>query len=42
MVTPARLTEVDPADLIDLMNDPRVRRHIPLAVGNFGPEDCAA
>ncbi|MEV0566442.1 GNAT family N-acetyltransferase [Dactylosporangium sp. NPDC050588] len=42
MVTLARLTEVDPADLIDLMNDPRVRRHMPLAVGRFGPEDCTA
>ncbi|MFF5225197.1 GNAT family N-acetyltransferase [Dactylosporangium sp. NPDC000521] len=42
MMTLARLTEVDPADLIDLMNDPRVRRHMPLATGSFGPEDCAA
>ncbi|MEV0135785.1 GNAT family N-acetyltransferase [Dactylosporangium sp. NPDC050688] len=42
MLTLARLTEVDPADLIELMNDPRVRRHMPLAVGRFGGEDCVA
>ena len=28
-----RLPDVDPADLITLMNDPRVRRHMPLARG---------
>lgn len=36
-----RLPEVDPADLIALMNDPRVRRHLPLARGTFGPAACA-
>ncbi|MFN0178484.1 MAG: GNAT family N-acetyltransferase [Gemmatimonadales bacterium] len=36
-----RLSEVDPADLIALMNDPRVRRHLPLARGRFGPAECA-
>ncbi|MEL6615664.1 MAG: GNAT family protein [Bacteroidota bacterium] len=36
-----RLPEVDPADLIALMTDPRVRRHLPLASGDFGPEACA-
>ena len=36
-----RLPEVDPADLITLMNDPRVRRHLPLARGAFGPAECA-
>ncbi len=36
-----RLPEVDPADLIALMNDPRVRRHMPLARGTFGPAECA-
>ena len=41
MLTLARLTEVDPADLIELMNDSRVRRHMPLAAGSFGGDDCA-
>lgn len=36
-----RLPEVDPAELIALMNDPRVRRHLPLARGEFGPAECA-
>jgi GNAT superfamily N-acetyltransferase len=36
-----RLPDVDPADLITLMNDPRVRRHMPLARGAFGPAECA-
>lgn len=36
-----RLFDVDPADLIALMNDPRVRRHLPLARGQFGPIECA-
>ncbi len=35
-----RLRDVNPADLIDLMNDPRVRRHLPLAKGPFGPREC--
>ncbi|GAA2396461.1 GNAT family N-acetyltransferase [Dactylosporangium salmoneum] len=42
MLSLVRLTEVDPAHLIELMNDPRVRRHMPLAAGCFGGEDCAA
>ncbi|MDG6108728.1 GNAT family N-acetyltransferase [Dactylosporangium aurantiacum] len=42
MLTLARLTQVDPADLIGLMNDARVRRHMPLATSGFGAEDCAA
>lgn len=37
-----RLPEVDPAELIALMNDPRVKRHMPLSVEVFGPEECAA
>lgn len=41
-VTFVRLSAVDPAALIALMNDPRVRRHLPLARGVFGPEACAA
>ncbi|WP_412067201.1 GNAT family N-acetyltransferase [Rubrivirga sp. IMCC43871] len=36
-----RLPAVDPAELIALMNDPRVRRHLPLARGTFGPAECA-
>jgi hypothetical protein len=36
-----RLPHVDLADLIALMNDPRVRRHLPLARGAFGPVECA-
>jgi hypothetical protein len=36
-----RLPEVAPGDLIALMNDPRVRRHLPLARGAFGPRECA-
>ena len=31
-----RLTEVNPAAVIELMNDPAVRRHLPLARGHFG------
>ncbi|MFB9414692.1 GNAT family N-acetyltransferase [Dactylosporangium matsuzakiense] len=42
MLTLARLTQVAPEALIDLMNDPRVRRHMPLATGVFGPAECTA
>lgn len=35
-----RLPQVDAADLIALMNDARVRRHLPLARGVFGPAEC--
>ncbi|MBT8404870.1 MAG: GNAT family N-acetyltransferase [Gemmatimonadetes bacterium] len=35
------LTEVDPADIIDLMNDPSVRRHLPLMRRPFDAEICA-
>jgi ribosomal-protein-alanine N-acetyltransferase len=35
-----RLTEVDKAAIIDLMNQPLVRRHMPLARGGFGPAEC--
>ena len=37
-----RLGAVDPADIVDLMNHPLVRRHMPLADGPFGAEECAA
>lgn len=35
-----RLSEVDKPSLIALMNDPLVRRHMPLARGDFGPDEC--
>jgi hypothetical protein len=38
----ARLSEVDKAAIIELMNDPQVRRHMPLARGGFGPAECDA
>jgi len=37
-----RLTDIDPAAIIGLMNDPRVRRQMPLLRGRFGPDQCAA
>lgn len=36
-----RLSEVDKADIIDLMNDPLVRRQMPLTSDNFSEADCA-
>lgn len=39
-ITFAPLSGIDPADLITLMNDPHVRRHLPLARGVFGADDC--
>jgi ribosomal-protein-alanine N-acetyltransferase len=35
-----RLGEVDPAAIIELMNQPLVRRHMPLARDGFGPAEC--
>lgn len=35
-----RLPEIDPDEIIALMNDPDIRRHLPLASGDFGPEEC--
>ena len=35
-----RLPEVDPAALIELMNDVDVRRHMPLAKSHFGRLEC--
>ena len=35
-----RLSEVDPTAIIELVNDPAVRRHLPLARGRFGPSEC--
>jgi len=35
------LTEIEPARIIELMNDPAVRRHLPLARGRFSADDCA-
>jgi RimJ/RimL family protein N-acetyltransferase len=37
-----RLTEVDKFVIIELMNHPLVRRHMPLARGNFSESDCDA
>lgn len=39
-VTFERLTEISPDLIIALMNDPAVRRHLPLARGDFGPSAC--
>ncbi|MDY7092911.1 MAG: GNAT family N-acetyltransferase [Acidobacteriota bacterium] len=39
-ITFQRLPEVSPDALIALMNDPDVRRHLPLARGHFGVSDC--
>lgn len=36
-----RLTEVERKCVIELMNDPAVRRHLPLARGPFNADDCA-
>ncbi|MGF1513746.1 MAG: GNAT family N-acetyltransferase [Elainellaceae cyanobacterium] len=35
-----RLTKIPPAAIIDLMNDPAVRRHLPLARDEFGDVEC--
>lgn len=35
-----RLSEVDKAGIIDLMNDPLVRRQMPLTTDNFSEADC--
>jgi len=35
-----RLSEIAPELIMELMNDPVVRRHLPLARGNFGSADC--
>jgi [ribosomal protein S5]-alanine N-acetyltransferase len=35
-----RLSEVDRCDIIALMNNPLVRRHMPLAKGGFNSADC--
>ena len=34
------LSDVDAAGIMELMNDPAVRRHLPLARGHFGPTEC--
>lgn len=36
------LAEIDKAELIDLLNHPLVRRHMPLAKGTFGEEEYRA
>lgn len=35
-----RLREVDKSAIIELMNNPLVRRHMPLARGDFGAREC--
>lgn len=35
-----RLSEVSPHDIIDLMNNPRLRQHMPLMQEAFTQEDC--
>lgn len=35
-----RLTEVDNSEIIELMNNSLVRRHMPLASGVFGESEC--
>jgi RimJ/RimL family protein N-acetyltransferase len=35
-----RLGEIDKSAIIELMNHPLVRRHLPLARGEFGPAEC--
>ena len=36
-----RLTKIPPDAIIDLMNDPAVLRHLPLAQDEFGDVECA-
>ncbi len=36
------LEEIDEAQLVTLMNDARVRRHLPLLAGEFSRDDCRA
>lgn len=35
-----RLTEIDKTEIIDLMNNPLVRRQMPLLKGDFSESDC--
>jgi RimJ/RimL family protein N-acetyltransferase len=35
-----RLREISPEAIIELINDPAVRRHLPLAKGEFGISEC--
>lgn len=37
-----RLSEIDKSAVIELMNNPLVRRHMPLAKGEFGIAECEA
>lgn len=37
-----RLAEISPDSIIELMNDPAVRRHLPLARGQFGVSECGS
>lgn len=35
-----RLAEIDKSEIIELMNNPLVRRHMPLTIDNFDERDC--
>jgi len=37
-----RLTEICPDEIVELMSDPAVRRHLPLAKDSFGLSECEA
>lgn len=39
-ITFTRLTKIPPIAIINLMNDPAVRRHLPLAQDTFGDVEC--
>ncbi|MEM9153038.1 MAG: GNAT family N-acetyltransferase [Cyanobacteria bacterium P01_F01_bin.3] len=39
-ITFTRLTNISPVAIINLMNDPAVRRHLPLARGEFRDIEC--
>ncbi|MFG6102546.1 N-acetyltransferase [Leptolyngbyaceae cyanobacterium CCMR0082] len=39
-ITFTRLSKIPPNAIIDLMNDPAVRRHLPLAQDEFGYVEC--
>ena len=39
-ITFARLSNIETASIVTLMNDPNVRRHLPLAKGDFNAAAC--
>jgi hypothetical protein len=34
------LTEIDPSEIVELMNHPALKRHMPLLGDEFTEEDC--